>query len=309
LCSAAANRRQRFFVRREPVTVQRKSSAPGAALTAALLSAGLAATLAGCSSDGSGGSGPDSKVNNMAATASPPQPGKYRTLPEPCGAVDRGTLRSLLPGIENLKGGERQKAYEGQAAITYDTDRRVGCRWKAESPAGARHLTIDFERVVSYDPAVSDDDRAQELYEKMAAAAHIQVETPTNGGTASAPASPSGSGKNGTDKGGESDASTKTGKGQEKGTDASGSASADSTSPTAPRALDGLADAAYLDDHLVDQDSGVHRDVTLVFRSSNVIVTIKYDQWSATPSKVPQSEELQNKAHRLAHELIGRFNA
>lgn len=289
--------------------MQRRSYAPGAALTAALLSAGLAATLAGCTSGGSDGRGLDSKVSDAAATAPPAQPGKYRTLPEPCGTVDRGMLRSLLPGIQSLKGQEREKAYDGQASVTYDTNRRVGCHWKAESPAGTRHLTVDFERVVSYDPAASDEERAQELYEGMAAAAHIPMETPTEGDETSASASASGTGEDKTNKSDESGISGKSSEDEEKGTEPPGNAPTDSTSSTAPRTLNDLADTAYLDDRLVDQDSGVHRDITLVFRSSNVIVTIEYDQWSAVPADVPQSEELQNKARRLARELAERFNA
>ena len=54
--------------------------------------------------------------------------------------------------------------YEGTATVTYDTDRKVGCRWKSDAQDASGHLSVDFERVVSYDPAVSDDDRAREVY-------------------------------------------------------------------------------------------------------------------------------------------------
>ncbi|MCC3769336.1 hypothetical protein K6I34_001482, partial [Streptomyces sp. UNOC14_S4] len=151
--------------------MQRRAYAPAAALAAALLAAGLAAC--GGSSGGHGG-GNDAKPGRAGATAPVGEPGKYRSLPEPCGYVNRDTLRHMLPtGDDDASDPELQKLYKGQAAITYDTDRRVGCRWKLETPEGTRHLSVDFERVVSYQPGVSDEERAQELYARLATAAKI----------------------------------------------------------------------------------------------------------------------------------------
>ncbi|MEV6318790.1 hypothetical protein [Streptomyces sp. NPDC051776] len=331
--------------------MQRRPYAPGTALAAALLAAGLAAGLAGCTSGSDGGVTDDSKPGDPAAAAPEAEPGKYRTLEEPCGSVERGTLRALLPGLDSLADEERDEAYEGEAALTYDTDRRVGCRWQAQSPDGTRHLGIDFERVVSYDPAVSDDDRAQELYDKKAAAADIPAVAPEaseDGGTESpeSPESPESDESNQNGKGAENLGSGTSKDDEDGGSGSSGSASASasesaantadksekdnkngdeppggspsggSPSPgeassdpaTAPRPLDDLADVAYLDDRLVTAGSGVHRDVTIVFRASNVIVTVEYDQWSSAPSSVPDSRDLQAKALRLAEELVGRFD-
>ena len=107
--------------------MQRKAYVPGVAAL-------LAALLAGCTG-GSGddnGDGPTRSPATSARRRPAAQPGKYRTLPEPCAAVDHGTLDSLLPGIKQITDEEqRDKAYEGTATLTYDTDRRVGCRWKA----------------------------------------------------------------------------------------------------------------------------------------------------------------------------------
>ncbi|MFG2195502.1 hypothetical protein [Streptomyces sp. NPDC048639] len=332
--------------------MQRRPYAPGTALAAALLAAGLAAGLAGCTDGSDGGGTDDAKPGDPAATAPEAEPGKYRTLEEPCSSVERGTLRALLPGLDSLADAERDKAYEGEAALTYDTDRRVGCRWQAQSPDGTRHLNIDFERVVSYDPAVSDDDRAQVLYDKKATAADIPAVAPevdeSEGSPESDASEESGEGEksdtgqestetggSGTSKGDEdgdaqspgsatasasesaankADKSEKDNKNGDKapggspsgGSPSPGDASADPA--TAPRPLDDLADVAYLDDRLVKAGSGVHRDVTLVFRASNVIVTVEYDHWSSVPSAVPESPDLQNKALRLAEELVGRFD-
>lgn len=63
--------------------------------------------------------------------------------------------------------------FRGAASVTYDTDRKVGCSWKSDAPNATRSLSIDFERVVSYDPAVSDDDRADTVYAKKEKAAGL----------------------------------------------------------------------------------------------------------------------------------------
>ncbi|MEV0602602.1 hypothetical protein AB0I82_25355 [Streptomyces sp. NPDC050315] len=85
------------------------------------------------------------------------------------------------------------------------------------------------------------------------------------------------------------------------------STSPDDAASLAPRPLGDLGDAAFLDDALVTADSGLHRDITVVFRSSNVIVTIEYDQWSTDKSVLPDRRELQEKARALAAELAAHW--
>ncbi|MEE4423902.1 hypothetical protein [Streptomyces bugieae] len=311
----------------------RKPFAPGAALVAV---AALAAGLAGCTGGpGTDGDAADAKGGDPAATSQSAEPGRYQTLPEACGLPSRSTVRAMLPGDgQHLSGAEADKLYGGQADITYDTDRRVGCHWTRETDAGTRHLSLDIQRVVSYDAAVSDDDKAQEIYDSKELAAQIP-----SGGSGSSPTAPPSKGAKGTKstegtkgtKGG----ATAAGKNPEKAPSGKGGAtdkpgagasakpsgdpSAASTTPsttdpsasadasTAPRVLDGLADAAFLNDKLITADSGVHRDVTVVFRTSNVIVTITYDQWSTDKSMLPESQELQDKARSLADELSDRL--
>lgn len=89
--------------------------------------------------------------------------------------------------------------------------------------------------------------------------------------------------------------------------DSPGSGSPEDSASLAPRPLTGLGDAAFLNDALVTADSGLHRDVTVVFRSSNVIVTIEYDQWSTDKSVLPDRRELQEKARTLAAELAAHW--
>ncbi|MFJ9414921.1 hypothetical protein ACIRPT_12230 [Streptomyces sp. NPDC101227] len=279
----------------------RKSFAPGAALVAA---AALAVGLTGCTAgSGTDGGDADAKGGDASTSSQAVEPGRYQTLPEACRLPARSTVRGLLPGDDQqLSREEADKVYAGQADVTYDTDRRVGCHWKRETTEGTRHLALDIVRVVSYDPAVSDDDRAQEIYSDKAQAAEIPAD-----GSASPtapPSSPKSTPEAKSAKEGKDD-KAKGGKGKPSGSPASPSteATADPGSSTAPRVLSGLGDAAFLNDKLATADSGVHRDITVVFRTSNVIVTITYDQWSTDKANLPVSQELQDKARSLAGEL------
>ncbi|WP_275559684.1 DUF3558 domain-containing protein [Streptomyces sp. 5-6(2022)] len=297
---------------------------------AVLITVLAAAGLGGCTGSDST-TDPDDGASGDSGTAVSAEPGRYRTLPEACGAVSRKTLQALLPGAE-----QDDKVYDGQAAVTYDIDRRDGCRWKVETASGTRYLTIDFQRVVSYDPSVSDDDRAQETYEKKAAAADIpDATTPPSSPSSSESGSESGSESAGSDssasassrsdepgkssKGGKGDEAGKGDKADEggkstdspsAGADASGGSDESDTASedTAPRRLDDLGDDAFLNDQLITKDSGIHRDITVVFRSSNVIATIEYDQWTTDKKHIPSSQELQENAQDLADELTGRLN-
>lgn len=79
-----------------------------------------------------------------------------------------------------------------------------------------------------------------------------------------------------------------------------------SATPTSlqPRTLDGLGDEAYLNDTLSSAGSTAQqRTVTVVFRTSNVIVTIEYDEQPAVTGEVPDSKEMQDRARNLAAKL------
>lgn len=260
-------------------------------------------------------------------------------------------MKKLLPGAEAAEsaGGSSDTAgkaseagpdaspYKGEATVTYDTDRRAGCRWKSATSLATRHLSVDLERVVSYDPAVSDDEQAQLLYDERAG----QAEIPTDDESSAPPED--GGGDNGS-----SDSSSEDGKGgaasedadadadknknedkqKEKESGAAGSEKSDSDSGSeasdesekaveasqspdedlSPRMLDDIGDNAYIDDQLDTGDSGVHRDITLVFRSANVIATVKYDQWLTDKRRTPDSAELQEKARSVAEELAADFD-
>lgn len=286
--------------------MQRKAYVPGVAAL-------LAALLAGCTGGSEGGAtADDSNPGQPGVATEAAEPGKYRTLPEPCGAVGDKALDSLLPGIEEITDEEqREKAYAGEPTLAYDTDRKVGCRWKVESAQATNHLFVDFERVVSYDGAVSDDSEAEQLFAQQVEAADLpepvvsESEDSAEPGESGSPSdSPSGtpsSGEPASGAGGTASASSSS----SSSPSSSSSASPDATpAEVQPRLLDDLGDEAFVDDALSSSGSTAkRRTVTVAFRTSNVMVTIEYAEQSATLGVVPDSEEMQDKARKLASQL------
>ncbi|WP_405686918.1 DUF3558 domain-containing protein [Streptomyces sp. NBC_00057] len=280
----------------------------------------LAALVVGCSaSTGTGGSAPDSKPGE--ATVAAAAPGKYRTLPDPCRAVAPSALKDLLPGAAELPEDQQKKVYEGTATVTYDTDRRVGCRWKSDAPDSSHTLFIDFERVVSYDPSVSDDDRAREVYAKKETAAGLSSPSATPSSTKDAEKQTSPSSESGADSASHalSGPASEDGNADEpagESADENGSAGSDTDGSAGsadesllPRTLDNLGDSAFLDDLLTRAGSTAqNRTVSVVFRTSNVIVTVKYTEQPAVSTVRPDSKELQDKALALARKLVDKFS-
>lgn len=274
--------------------MQRKAYVPG-------IAALLAALLAGCTgSSGDTGTTDDSNPGDSGTATAPAQPGRYRTLPEPCGSVGQGTLDAMLPGIKQITDEEqRTTAYEGEATLTYDTDRKVGCRWKVESTDATDHLLVDFERVVSYDTAVSGDSQAEQQFAKLEAAADLPEPT------ASEPASPTATPTDSASASASPTPSSASSSGSPSGSPSSGSPSPSVTpSLLQPRLLEDLGDEAFLDDALSSSGSTAQqRTVTVAFRTSNVIVTIEYVEQPTTIGVVPDSKEMQDKARNLAAQL------
>ena len=280
--------------------MQRKAYVPGVAAL-------LAALLAGCTG-GSGDDGPtdDAKPGGAGTASAAAAAGPYRTLPEACGAVGQSTLDALLPGIQQIADEDSaRRPTRARPTLTYDTDRKVGCRWKVEATDATDHLLVDFERVVSYDNAVSDDSQArgsssrrrrrrptcrrpappssrhvrphrgrQSAHRRLRRrASAVSSATPTARPRASV--APSGVGLR------------------------------HGPRPTSsPALLDDLGDEAFLDDVLSSSGSTAQqRTVTVAFRTSNVIVTIEYEEQPTTIGVVPDSKEMQDKARKLASQL------
>ncbi|UQX01624.1 DUF3558 domain-containing protein [Streptomyces sp. RerS4] len=303
-----------------PVDVERRKAVrrrvlPGVAMLTALVAG--ATGLTGCT-DGNG-IGVTGDAKGGGSTATPAQPGKYRSLPEPCKAADGKRLRAMLPAADSLTTEERDRLYAGTADASFDGDRRVGCRWNAQVPEGTLLLSVRFERVVSYDrAAMSDDDKARQVYVSRLTAAHLPFPGPTASPTPSAASTPAAPG---TPNPGGSTApspgpSAPPAPAGSPATSPSGSATGSpSTSPTSPpelgsRVLEGLGNEAYIEDKLsaAGATAAQARTVRIVFRTSNVLVTVEYSVQPSAPGTVPPSGETQDKTRQLAQALAERFN-
>jgi hypothetical protein len=76
-----------------------------------------------------------------------------------------------------------------------------------------------------------------------------------------------------------------------------------------PRLLDDLGDEAFLDDVLSGSGSTAQqRKVTVAFRTSNVIVTIEYEEQPTSVGVTPDSKEMQDNARKLASQLAGSLS-
>lgn len=314
----------------------------------------LAVALAGCTASDGGSGAVDSGSGGAGAASVPVPSGKYSTLPEPCTALSTGKLDDLLPGADEEADDDAETAEEaeealaGQPDLTYDADRQVGCRWERETTEGGHKLELQFERIVSYDDEVSDDQQAAQIYAERAEEHDVDVsngrpELPdkadtgnTSGGVpATGGSSPPAGGKGGDGDGdggdgasdgpgpgskdddgagSTDDAADATDDATDGGTDGStepGSGSPDDDSSPAetiaPRLLDGIGDESFLDDKATGAGAGVQREVTVVFRTSNVVVTITYDQWHTAGSEPPDSAELQQRVQQVADQLADQF--
>jgi hypothetical protein len=173
----------------------------------------------------------DRAAPGRAAAVVPPAPG----------AVAQDTLRELLPGADAA-------AYAGVPAVTFDTERRVGCTWTSATTDSTQRLSVDLTRVVSYDPAVSDDAQAEQDFRRRMAAA------------------------------------------------------------PAAREVDGIGHVAYIDTALTSDDAGNGDDITLAFRTANVIVTVDYAVSTVQADAAPRSALLQQRVQSVARQLAGGFD-
>lgn len=260
------------------------------------LTAGLLLLTAACTTADPGTTGSKPRGASGSQSASTAPPGRFRTLPEPCGAVPRSVLARLLPGIGSSSPSPGSSAGtddadggngSGKPSLTYDTDRRVGCSWTGGTAAWSRYLHVDFERVVSYDPAVSDEEQAKEKYLDAAGAAGVP---PGGAGPgASVPGSASGAGPS---------------PGAPEKADPSGGSSSGTASP---RIIAGVGDEAFLEDRLKADAAEPHREVVIVFRRANAIVKVELREWPAQGGPLPSGSAMQVNAHLVAQKLAEEF--
>ena len=126
----------------------------------------LAALVAGCTA-GSGADDPaaDSKPGSPTVSAAPPGqvPDAARTLRR------RTALHAQGPAARRRRAcprSSRRRCTRARPPSPTTPTARSAAAGSRDAPDATRNLSIDFERVVSYDPAVSDDDRAREVYAK-----------------------------------------------------------------------------------------------------------------------------------------------
>ncbi|MCX4542039.1 DUF3558 domain-containing protein [Streptomyces sp. NBC_01565] len=283
---------------------------PGIAMLTALATVGLT----GCTSGSGGGAVNDAKAGGNPA---PAPAGKYRSLPSPCKAPESKRLKAMLPAPDPLTEETLDKLYAGTADTSYDGDRHVGCRWTATTPAETRLLYVGFERVVSYDRATaSDDDRARQVYVRRLTDAKLPFPgpttspstgtSPTPGTTASPSASPSASASTGAGASPSASAST----GPRSPGASPGSATPTPTPELGSRVLEDLGDEAFIEDKLsaAGATAAQARSVRIVFRTSNVLVTVEYSVQPSPAGAVPPSTETQDRARQLAQALAERFS-
>ncbi|WP_037755084.1 hypothetical protein [Streptomyces sp. AA0539] len=273
-------------------------SAP-AVLRTALAATLLGALTAGCST-GDGTDGVGTGTGPGGSTAGAAKPGRYSALPEPCGSVSESTLRRVLPDAA-------PEAYRGTPAVTYDTGRRGGCSWQGtDAETGSTlQLSVDFERVISYDPEVSDDDRAALDFTARAVAAGLPDPDAPQDDTADGSADDAADDSADDAAAGEQDGAPADGR-EPDAADAPGRT--DSEGEPVPRTVSGIGSEAYLDDRLSSTATGARREVTLAFRSANVIATVHYTRISPGSDTPPASTPLQDGAQRVGRHLAGGFD-
>lgn len=275
----------------------------------------LAALVTGCSAgSGADGQQTDNKAGGTAAVA---PPGKYRSLPEPCRSVGSKRLKEMLPASPALTTEQVEQLYAGKADPSYDADRRVGCRWKSETSDATRLLYVGYERVVSYDSAVSDDDRAREVYERQLEAAHLPVAAATTPPATGASGLPRRARRPPRPLRRHRLRAPRPPAPRLRARPAAGPPAprrlpvlfhGSGRAPLGSRRLDNLADSAFLEDKLgAAGPTAQARTVRIVFRTSNVIVTVEYTVQPTQRGVTPDSEETQVSAQELAAGLAEEF--
>ncbi|MFE1172188.1 DUF3558 family protein [Streptomyces sp. NPDC058773] len=121
--------------------------------------------VAGCSGSDSDSSG-DASASASAGSAKPKPsvaPAKYKTLPNPCDAFSKDTVKKLLP---------KAKDASGERGTSTDNSAHGTCSWSSSDENGVdgtqfRWLDIGYQRYDS-DPGVgSGEKRATDFYTKQ----------------------------------------------------------------------------------------------------------------------------------------------
>ena len=114
--------------------------------------------VAGCSAI-SGGQGSGSGAEQAKPSAQPKTAAaKYAELPRPCAALDKSTVRDLVPNAKHSRG------VEGK---TSDTTLRGSCSWNGLDGYQFRWLDVSFQRFASSSALGPGEKRAGEYFTKQ----------------------------------------------------------------------------------------------------------------------------------------------
>ncbi|MFC9246030.1 DUF3558 domain-containing protein [Streptomyces sp. NPDC057136] len=123
--------------------------------------------VAGCSSDDGNKNSDASASASAKPTAPTVEPAKFSELPDPCKAIAKKTISSLVP---------KAKVKDGTPGKSSDVSARAGCSWNGLDDNGVkgsqyRWLDIGFTRFASDQSLGSGAKRATEDYTKQVAKA------------------------------------------------------------------------------------------------------------------------------------------
>lgn len=111
----------------------------------------VALVVAGCSSGSAGSRGSSGSPSSSATVAK----ARYASLPDPCAAIAKSTVTSLVPGA---------KEPGGTAAGSGEPKDNGGCSWTGLNGYQYRYLDNAFQRFDSVPGARTADDQARSAY-------------------------------------------------------------------------------------------------------------------------------------------------
>ncbi|WP_326688729.1 MULTISPECIES: DUF3558 domain-containing protein [unclassified Streptomyces] len=115
--------------------------------------------VAGCSSDSDQGKESDSPSASASKSAPKAAPAKFKTLPDSCKSLSKGTVKDVVPKTGNTS---------GKRVGSGDTNESNSCLWSGLNKYDYRQLTVSLKRFDSDASLGSGDKRAGEYVKQQA---------------------------------------------------------------------------------------------------------------------------------------------
>ncbi|MDJ1133834.1 DUF3558 family protein [Streptomyces iconiensis] len=115
--------------------------------------------VAGCSSDSDGGKEADSPPASSSKPTPTAAPAKFKSLPDSCKSLGKGTVKDLVPKSDNEA---------GKRVGSGDTSDSNSCLWSGLDKYDYRQLTVSLKRFDSDTSLGSGDKRAAKYMEQQA---------------------------------------------------------------------------------------------------------------------------------------------